>query len=125
MQENEDYIYVLLGSPVSLVCGYNLVGNPSPEVSWTDPQNKQIANSGRYVMDNGPDVVQLNIIEANESDSGTWRCTVKVNSSYDSFDPMTDKASTGNIYSGIKEIEVRLIIVGEYIMNMYSWFTCI
>lgn len=118
MQESEDGIYVLLRSPVSLVCGYNLIGNPSPEVSWTDPQNKQVANSSRYVMDNGPGIVQLNITEASESDSGTWRCTVNVNSSYDSFDPMTGRVSTGNIYSDKKEVEVQLTVIGEYVIIM-------
>ena len=113
MQESEEHFYALLGSPVSLVCGYNLIANPSPEVSWTDPQNKQVANGSRYVMENGPEVVRLNIVKASESDNGTWSCTVNVNGSYDSFNPLTEKASTGNIYFDKKEIKVQLTIVGE------------
>ena len=113
MQKNEEDVYVLLGSPVSLVCGYNLIGNPSAVISWTNPQNKQVNNSGRYQVDNGPKVVQLNITEASKSDGGTWKCTVKVSTSYDSFDPITDRPTTSNIYSEVKEVEIRLTVVGE------------
>lgn len=111
MQKNEEDVYVLLGSPVSLVCGYNLIGNPSAVISWTDPQNKQVINSDRYWVDTGPTVVQLNITEASKMDNGTWRCTVNVSSSYNSFDPMTS-----NFYSEAIEIEISLTVVGEYII---------
>ena len=114
MEENEKDIYALLGSPVSLVCGYKLISNPSAVITWRDPQNKQVSDSDQYLVDVGPSVVQLNITKASKSDNGTWKCTVNVTSPYDSFHQKASNSLTSNIYSKIREIEVRLTIVGEY-----------
>ena len=115
MQENKEDIYVLSGSPVSLVCGYNLVSNPSATVTWRDPQNKQVTKNDRYLVDDGRRVVQLNITKASKSDSGTWTCTVNVTSPYDSFDLVTDRSLVNNIYSETKEVEIRLTVIGEFV----------
>ncbi len=93
------------------MCGYSLISHPSPAVSWTDPQHKQVANSSRYLVDDGPGVVQLNITEASKGDNGTWKCTVSV---YHSFKLMSDGALSSDTYSNESRIEVRLFVVGEY-----------
>ena len=70
--------YVLLGEAMSLVCGYNLESNPAATITWTDPNGGRILLSdGRYMLDYGPEIVQLNISEASESDSGLWTCSMR------------------------------------------------
>lgn len=64
------------GHPVSLICGYNLKSNPSTNVTWSNPKGEKVPNSERYMMADGPEVVQLNIRNVTESDSGTWKCSM-------------------------------------------------
>ena len=69
--------FALSGEAVSLVCGYNLDSYPEASVTWTDPSGrKMLQNNDRYTLDSGPEVVQLNISEASQSDSGVWTCSV-------------------------------------------------
>ena len=63
---------------MSLICGFNLDSNPLSTVIWTDPENRQILEShSRYTLDDGPEVVLLNISETMEADTGMWQCSVK------------------------------------------------
>lgn len=66
--------FALLNDPVSLICGYNLDSNPSVNITWTNPQRKVVHNSDRYILDNGPDIVRLNITNTSGDDHGTWTC---------------------------------------------------
>lgn len=70
--------YATVGDHVSLICGYNLKSNPFTNVTWSNPSEERVLNSGRYTMDDGPEVVQLNISDVTKSDSGTWRCSMQM-----------------------------------------------
>ncbi len=59
---------------MSIICGYNLKSHPSATISWTDPRGKEVTNSERYTLDDGPNVIQLNISNVTESDNGMWKC---------------------------------------------------
>lgn len=63
---------------MSLICGYNLKSNPSINVTWTNPQGEQVLNSERCTMDDGPEVVQLNISNVTKNDNGMWRCSMQM-----------------------------------------------
>ena len=63
---------------MSLICGYNLKSNPSTNVTWSNPRGESVHNSGRYMIDDGPEVVQLNIRSVTKSDGGTWRCSLQM-----------------------------------------------
>ncbi len=66
--------FALLNDPVSLICGYNLDSNPPVNITWTDPQGNVVQNSDRYILDNGPEIVRLNITNTSNNDNGTWKC---------------------------------------------------
>ena len=70
--------YVLVGDPVSLVCGTSLVSNPAATISWSDIQGMEIQNAGRYTFNNGPDTVHLNFSFTRANDTGVWICEIVV-----------------------------------------------
>ena len=71
--------YVLLGDPLSLVCGTNLDSNPQATITWTASDATTIRmNGGRYTLENGPDIVRLSFSTTMLIDSGVWRCNVMV-----------------------------------------------
>ena len=71
--------YVLLGNSLSLVCGTGVDSNPPATVTWTAPDDTTISrNSTRYVSENGPDVVRLNISRTSLADAGMWMCDIRV-----------------------------------------------
>ena len=59
---------------MSLICGYKLRSNPQAQITWTNPSENIVQNGERYILDDGPEVVRLNISSANKSDGGKWRC---------------------------------------------------
>ena len=67
--------FALLNDPVSLICGYNLDSNAPVNITWTNPQGNVIHNSDRYIYDNGPEIVRLNITSTSNDDGGTWMCS--------------------------------------------------
>lgn len=107
--------YVLSGDPVSLVCGYNLHSNPSATITWTNPQGKSVTSGDTYTLDNGPEVVQLNITNTSRSDCGKWACTVKVE------DTCVHRVVEGKLKQecsiitpiGHKYFDTELVVVGE------------
>ena len=99
----------VLGDPVSLICGYNLDSNPPAAITWSNPQGILVTSSKKYTLDNGPEVVQLNISSVSESDSGTWKCSIKVQDS-DIYN------QNGMILIGNKSYEILLSLVGKQII---------
>ena len=107
--------YVLLGDPVCLICGYNLDSNPPAVITWTGPYGKVVTkNMDSYIMDNGPQVVQLNITNADESDGGRWTCNVRVS------DECVHRVVDGILKDECTAIarnrsfDTQLVVVGEY-----------
>ena len=73
--------YVLLGDPLSLVCGTGLDNNPQATITWTASDATVITvNIGRCTLENGPEIVRLNFSTTVMSDNGVWRCNVMVTS---------------------------------------------
>ena len=95
----------VLGSSVNLNSGAHLRSNPSASVHWYNPNGKQIEESDDivYNLDDGPDIVQLNISHVSERDSGLWNCTIVV--------------SDSNVYSvdgrGILGVENGIVEIGS------------
>ena len=107
--------YVLLGDPLSLVCGTGLDSNPQAIITWTDPDQTMIMDSSRYSLENGPHIVRLNFTHTLLSDAGMWRCNIRTesdqhvvsNGSLVRLDSMT-------IGTPIRH-DIELIIIGEYL----------
>ena len=70
--------YVQLGDSLSLICGTGLDSNPQATITWTSPDGSTIMNSSRYHLENGPDVVRLNLTQTVLNDAGVWHCNVSV-----------------------------------------------
>jgi hypothetical protein len=72
--------YVLLGEPLSLVCGTGLDSNPQATITWTAPDRTTIVDNNRYNLENGPAIVRLNFTNTIMGDNGLWKCVVTVTS---------------------------------------------
>ena len=72
--------YVLLGNPLSLVCGRGLDSNPATSITWRGPNSVEIMDNARYDLENGTEVVRLNFTRTIPSDTGIWTCEVTVRS---------------------------------------------
>ena len=72
--------YVLQNDTLSLVCGTGLDSNPQATVTWMAPDGTTIMDNARYDLVNGPEIVRLNFTHTILSDTGTWRCQVRVDS---------------------------------------------
>jgi hypothetical protein len=76
---------VLLGENVSLTCGYNLTSNPASDTTniiWQSPDGARIKSddledNNDINVDNGPDVVRLDITGVDKMDNGVWNCTIE------------------------------------------------
>ena len=75
-------MHVLLGDSISLVCGTCLDSNPQATITWTAPSGTTVAvmNNDRYHLENGSEMVRLNITNTVLDDSGIWRCDSTVSS---------------------------------------------
>ena len=71
---------ILLGNPLSLVCGRGLDSNPAASITWRDPNNAEIMDNARYDIESGTEVVRLNFTRTILSDTGMWTCEVTVRS---------------------------------------------
>ena len=49
--------YVLLGDPLSLVCGSGLDSNPQAAIIWRAPDGTTVINNARFNLENGPEIV--------------------------------------------------------------------
>lgn len=116
MNESKEDSYVLLGHPVSLICGYDLDSNPQAIITWTDPRGNKVTDNDQYLADDGPEVVQLDITRASISDSGMWRCSVNVISTY-SFSWLKN---ISDVYNRTQEVEINLSVVGESMCIVHS-----
>ena len=72
--------YVVLNDSLSLVCGTGLDSNPQAIITWTAPDGTTVMDNVRYDLENGPDIVRLNITHTTLNDSGIWSCDVTVRS---------------------------------------------
>ena len=112
--------FVLLGDPLSLVCGADLDTNPQATITWTADGTTIVVDSPRYSVDNGPEVVRLNFTQTFLSDAGMWRCDIRTESdqyiiSNGSLVPMNSTVIGVTI-----QHDVELIIVGECVHNIIS-----
>ena len=64
---------VLVGADITLVCGANIVGNPTPIISWTD-NNVVIISDGNGIS--GSTTLSLTIASVTRDQAGNWTCTV-------------------------------------------------
>ena len=97
--------YVLLGDPLSLVCGTGLDSNPQASVTWMAPNGTTIMDNARYDLENGPEIVRLNFTQTSPSDNGIWRCRVFTES--DQY-----------VVSGGQLVQQDLGIIGEVIVDI-------
>ena len=72
--------YALLGDPSSLICGRRLDSNPQATITWTAPDGTTVMENAKYDLENGPDVVWLNLSRTSLSDNGVWICELIVRS---------------------------------------------
>lgn len=111
--------YVLYGDPVSLICGYDLESNPPPTITWTNPYNKSVVNTDMYVIDNGPQVIQLNITNARESDSGLWICHMEVHDKcvHRIIEGVLTEDCNTNTCIGYESFRTQLVVLGNKYNN--------
>lgn len=72
--------YAILGNHSSLICGRDLVSNPQATITWIDPRGTKIKENARYDLEQGPDIVRLNVSQTIQSDNGVWICELVVRS---------------------------------------------
>lgn len=109
--------FVLSGDSVSLVCGYNLDSNPPAIITWTDPKGDRVVNNGRYILDDGPKVVQLNISTTSKSDSGIWVCSVLVNKH------VLDKDQINIQEEMTTKFNISLEVLGMFVQSSLSLYS--
>ena len=101
-----------MGDSASLVCGTGLDSNPQATITWIAPDGTTVVDNARYHLDNGPEVIKLNITHTVLSDAGVWRCDVIVSSE-------AHKLNGGrltlqnNVFIGSVNVTIKLIIIGK------------
>ena len=100
-------VAVRLGDPLSLVCGTNLMSNPSAAITWRDPNG--VVDNTRYDLVNDGTGIRLNFTNTISSDTGTWTCSVLVEG---------NNVTVGNktqprLLIGERNITIDLTVVGE------------
>ena len=98
-KSNRTEYTVCLGGNVSLICGFNLTSQRA--FIWLSPTGTWIKRTDYdktrgYSVEDGPDVVRLNITNATMQDDGIWNCTTVT--------PATV----------LLQIQLTVIVVGEY-----------
>jgi len=72
-------VATLEGDNATLICGTNLTGNPEPTIQWMDNNNTEVRrNDSRFVFNDGPEIVSLDISNVTVEDDGMWICNVQV-----------------------------------------------
>ena len=110
--EGSAYLYVLLGDSASLVCGTGLDSNPQATITWIAPDGTTIMDNARYNLDNGPEVVQLNVTNTVLSDAGVWRCDIMVSSEAHKLN-RGRLTPQNNVLIGSVNGTIQLIIIGK------------
>ena len=96
-----------LNKSTNITCAYGLDSNPLATITWTDPKGNPVTNSSRYTLNNGPDEIKLNIVGTEESDNGTWTCTIQV--------------EYGGKVIGKKEFTIYHTVVSESTLAKRDW----
>ena len=102
----------MLGDGASLVCGTGLDSNPQATIIWTAPDGTTVVDNARYDLDNGPELIQLNITYVVLSDAGVWWCYVMVSSEAHKLNGgrLTQQ---NNVLVGSVNVTIQLIIIGR------------
>ena len=107
--------FVLLGDPLSLVCGTGLDSNLQATITWTAPNASLITDRSiaRYSLENGPEIVRLNFTYTILSDTGIWRCDIRTESDqYIVNDGCLIRMNSTTIGARIQH-DIELIIIGK------------
>ena len=69
-------------------------------------------DNAKYNLDNGPEVIQLNITRTVLSDAGIWTCDVMVRSEAHKLNEgrLTQQ---NNVLIGSVDVTIQLIVIGE------------
>ena len=104
--------YILLGNSVSLVCGTDLDSNPQATITWTAPNGTTVMDNARFNLENGPDIVRLNLSHTLLSDAGMWRCDIRTES--DQYIVSNGSLVQTNVTTigAPKQHDIELIIIG-------------
>ena len=100
------------GDSASLVCGTGLDSNPQATITWTAPDGTAVVDNARYNLDNGPEVVQLNITHTFLSDTGIWRYDITVSSEAHKLNGGRLNLQN-NVLIGSVDVTIQLIVIGE------------
>ena len=80
LTSNSSTFATLQHDSVTLVCGSTLIGNPPPVIQWFSNTNNEINQTDdQFVVNNGPEIVALTILNASQSDDGIWHCVLTSN----------------------------------------------
>ena len=90
---------------MNLTCGRDLKSNPLGIIRWTNPKGEPVTSSERFIMNDGPEEVSLEIANVGKDDNGTWTCTVKV--------PRNNPLHCNFEQERIKELQLQLIVVSK------------
>jgi hypothetical protein len=130
-QQIPTQVYVLLGNPLSLVCGRGLESNPNATITWTGSDGTTIMDTLRYDLENGPDIVRLNFTRTIMSDNGMWLCEIEVTSQRHALDNNGDLIIVGPEVIGQRLrhqfqltiiCELRVKIIGHLTITTYIFF---
>ena len=108
--------YALVGETSLLICGTGLDSNPPANITWTAPDGTTIiVDNERYKVENGPEVIKLNISSTVLSDAGVWRCDVTASSAAHKLSG--GRLTLQNTLIGSVSVTIQLIIIGEIIIT--------
>ena len=104
--------YVLLGDSAFLVCGTGLDSNPQATITWTDPDGTTVMDNTRFNLENGPDIVRLNLSRTLLSDAGMWRCDIRTESEQDIVNNGKLVPTNITVIGERIQLDIELIIIG-------------
>ena len=110
---------MLLGDPLSLVCGTGLDSNPQATIMWTAPNGTTIMDNPRYSLNNGPEIVRLNFIHTILSDAGMWRCDIRTESDQYTVSDGSLVPINSTMIGVTIQHDIKLIIVGECVCTLW------
>lgn len=106
---------VLEGHPLSLLCATNVLSNPQPTITWTDPSGMEIASNSRIATVTDSTGVRLTFADVTMADNGTWTCNIRV----ESFNVRGPGGITyQHILIGEELIPVDLLVIGKLLWEI-------